>query len=223
MKAGIPVFVGYFSASLAFGLLAVSSGLLPWEAVLFSAVSCTGAGQFMSINLMSQHVPAAAAVFSVFLLNFRYLLMSMSLSIRIDFKRKMDRFVNAAWVTDEVFSVISTRSGKVPVSFVYGLQLVSAAGWIGGTAAGALGSSFLPHSVQEAAGIALYALFAALLVPEVKKNTANLLIAGLAALLNCLFSLGLHWPAGWSFVAAMLTAAAAGMLILPKENKEAIA
>jgi 4-azaleucine resistance transporter AzlC len=212
IQSGIPVFIGYFTASIAFGLLAVTAGLRVWEAVVFSMVSVTGAGQFMSVNMIMLGVSPVEAVFSVFLLNFRYMLMSMSLSLKIDFPRSIDRFLAAYWVTDENFSLISAQEGKVPISYVYGVELIAYAGWTGGTLVGALGGSVLPRSFQEAAGIALYALFVTLLVPEVRKSTHNLLIALLAGGLNTLFVIRFHWPAGWSFVAAMLTASFAGSL-----------
>ncbi len=220
VRSGIPVFIGYFSASIAFGLLAVSAGLSIREATLFSLVSTTGAGQFMSINLMILGVSPAEAVFSVFLLNFRYMLMSMSLSLKIDFPRRIDRFLAAYCITDENFSVISAQEGKVPISFVYGVQITAYAGWALGTLAGALGGSVLPRTFQEATGIALFALFTALLVPEVQKERKNLLVALTAGGLNCLFNLLLNWPAGWSFVAAMLITAAAASLILPPSSSE---
>ena len=223
VRSGIPVFIGYFSASIAFGLLAVSAGLSVWEATLFSLVSTTGAGQFMSINLMILGVSPVEAIFSVFLLNFRYMLMSASLSLKIDFPRKIDRFIAAYCITDENFSVISARNGQAPVRFVYGLQMTAYTGWAGGTLAGALGGSVLPHSFQEATGVALYALFAALLIPEVRKDSRNLLVALFAGGLNTLFALGLNWPMGWSFAAAMLIASLAGSLVLTEKNEEVTA
>ena len=220
LGSGIPVFIGYFTASIAFGLLAVTAGLKVWEAVVFSMVSITGAGQFMSVNMIMLGVSPVEAVFSVFLLNFRYMLMSMSLSLKISFPRGIDRFLAAFCITDENFSLISAREGRVPIAFVYGVQSIAYAGWIGGTLAGALGGSVLPRSFQEAAGIALYALFVTLLVPELKKNTRNLLIAALAGGLNTLFVIRFHWPAGWSFVGAMLLAASAGSLNTGNSSRE---
>lgn len=223
VQAGIPVFIGYFSASIAFGLLAVSAGLTVWEATLFSLVSTTGAGQFMSINLMMLGVAPLEAIFSVFLLNFRYMLMSTSLSLKIDFPRTVDRFIAAYCVTDENFSVISAQEGKVPISFVYGLQITAYAGWAGGTLTGALGGSVLPPSFQEATAVALYALFAALLVPEIRKEKRNFLVALFAGGLNTLFVMVLHWPTGWSFVAAMMITAVSGSIIMTEKKEEAYA
>ncbi|OQY34379.1 MAG: hypothetical protein B6241_05185 [Spirochaetaceae bacterium 4572_59] len=223
VQAGIPVFIGYFSASIAFGLLAVTAGLSVWEATLFSLVSTTGAGQFMSINLMMLGVSPVEAVFSVFLLNFRYMLMSTSLSLKIDFPHTIDKFITAYCVTDENFSVISAREGKVPVPFVYGLQITAYLGWAGGTLTGALGGSVLPPSFQEATGVALYALFAALLVPEIRKEKRNLLVALFAGGLNSLFVMGLHWPAGWSFVTAMMISAVSASMVITEKEEEAYA
>ncbi len=217
LRSGVPVFIGYFTASIAFGLLAVTAGLQVWEAVLFSMISTTGAGQFMSVNMIMLGVSPVEAVFSVALLNFRYFLMSMSLALKIDFPSGIHRYIAAYCITDENFSLISAREGKASIPFVYGVQLIAYIGWAGGTLAGALGGSILPDSFQEATGIALYALFVSLLIPEVKKNLPSLMIALMAGALNSLFALSLGWPMGWSFVAAMIMAAVAGSLV-PGEN-----
>lgn len=52
-KQGIPIFIGYFTTSIAFGLLALSAGLTPFQAIIFSMTNLTGAAQFMAINLMA--------------------------------------------------------------------------------------------------------------------------------------------------------------------------
>ena len=52
IKDGIPICLGYFSVSLAYGLTAVLSGLPAWAAVVISLTNLTSAGQFAGTNLM---------------------------------------------------------------------------------------------------------------------------------------------------------------------------
>jgi len=51
-KAGIPIFIGYVPAAIAFGILSKSCGITLLECFLFSAVVFAGASQFIALNLL---------------------------------------------------------------------------------------------------------------------------------------------------------------------------
>ena len=55
IRDGIPICLGYFSVSMAFGLTSVLSGLPIWAAVLISLTNLTSAGQFAGVNLLLVH------------------------------------------------------------------------------------------------------------------------------------------------------------------------
>lgn len=215
---GIPIFIGYFTTSIAFGLLAISAGLTPFQAVLFSMTNLTGAAQFMAINLVAAGALAGEIVTSVMLLNMRYIIMSASLLGKIGFKTRTDRFIIAFGVTDEVFSVASMKPGGAGRFFMFGLQGISWLGWASGTAAGVTLGAFLPRSLQDAMSGALFALFAALLVPEIKKGVKALIIALAAGGVNTLLYYKYSLSAGWSIVIAMLAVTAIATLIFDDEN-----
>jgi len=213
-RNALPIFIGYFTTSLAFGLLAVATGVSPLLAILFSATNLTGAAQFMAINLLGSGAALSEIFISVLLMNMRYFIMSMGISRKIEFGHVKDRFVLAFGITDEVFSVASLRPGPVSRSFMLGLEGFSWLGWALGTVAGVSIGSFLPKSLQEAMSGALFALFAALLVPEIKKGHLPLVLALSAGGLNtALFYLAMV-PAGWSIVISMLVVTALGAVIL---------
>ena len=46
LRDGIPICLGYFAVSFAFGILTVENGLTPVEATLISLFNLTSAGQF---------------------------------------------------------------------------------------------------------------------------------------------------------------------------------
>lgn len=210
IKSSIPIFLGYFTTSVAFGLLAVSSGLTPFETVVFSMSNLTGAAQFMAINLISAGAAAGEIIISVVLLNMRYFIMSASLARKLRLERITHKMLISFGVTDEIFSVASLRPGRVSGSFMFGLQSSSWLGWVSGTLAGVLAGSFLPAALQEAMSGALFALFAALLVPEIKKSFRPLILAATAAGLNTLLYYRFSIPAGWSIVISMISVTAIG-------------
>jgi 4-azaleucine resistance transporter AzlC len=216
-KQGIPIFIGYFTTSIAFGLLALSAGLTPFQAIIFSITNLTGAAQFMAINLVAAGALAGEIVISVILLNLRYVIMSASLAGKIGFRNIYDRFIIAFGITDEVFSVASMKPGGAGKYFMFGLQGISWIGWASGTAAGVTIGSFLSRSLQDAMSGALFALFAALLVPEIKKEIKALIIAFAAGGVNSLLYYRYNMSAGWSIVIAMLAITAAAAFIFKDE------
>ena len=209
-RNAFPIFIGYFATSLAFGLLAMATGLSPLMAVLFSALNLTGAAQFMAINLLGAGAAAGEILVSVGLMNLRYFIMSMALVPKLELRRPADRFLLAFGVTDEVFSVASLRPGTVSKAFMLGLQGFSWLGWASGTVAGVTIGAVLPTSLRDAMSGTLFALFAALLVPEIKKGHLPLMLALAAGGLNCLLYYAWRVPAGWSIVISMLAVTAVG-------------
>lgn len=221
-KNAFPIFIGYFTTSLAFGLLAVGVGLSPLLAILFSATNLTGAAQFMAINLLGAGAAAGEILVSVLLMNMRYFIMSMAISRKIQFRTLKDRFLLAFGITDEVFSVASLRPGTVSKAFMLGLEGFSWLGWASGTVAGVTIGAFLPKSLQDAMSGALFALFAALLVPEIKKGHLPLVLALAAGGLNSLLYYAWKVPAGWSIVISMLVVTALGAALFGEGPEESL-
>jgi branched chain amino acid efflux pump len=213
IRSGIPIFIGYFPAAVAFGLLSRNGGLRFFEAVLFSMTNFAGASQFLALNLAVSGAALYEVVVGVLLVNLRYLLMSASLRPRITAPLPV-RALTAFGNTDEVFSVASVRRGVITPRFMAGIESVAWVGWVSGTFTGYLFGAVLPPSVQLAVGGTLYALFAALLVPEVKRERKTLVVAAFAAAVNSALVFGAGLSIGWAFVAAMLAAALFGALYL---------
>jgi len=72
----------------------------------------------------------------------------------------------------------------------------------------------LPMAVQNSLGVGLYALFMAILVPEMKKDNGVLLLAALSGLVYLLIDRVAVFSSGWSLIAAIIAAAAMGVLVL---------
>lgn len=205
MRSAVPIFIGYFTTSTAFGILALASGLSPLDTVLFSMTNLTGAAQFMAINLMASSAIAGEIIISVALMNLRYFVMSASLARKLGLKKLHDKAIISFGITDEVFTVASLKAGEVSLSFMHGLQFTSWLGWVCGTLAGVTMGTFLSQSLQDAMSGSLFALFAALLVPEIKKGYRAAIIAISSGIINTLLYYICHISAGWSIVISMLS------------------
>ncbi len=213
--SAVPIFIGYFTASIAFGLLARGSGLSGIQSIVFSATNITGAAQFLAINLIASGAFSAEIIFSIFLVNLRYFLMSASLLVKVKYNNTAEKYLTAFAVTDEVFSVAMADRGNVSTRFMAGLQITSWSGWVAGTAAGFFAGAFLPAALSAAMQVALFALFTALLVPEIKKDKAIPFFTALsAAALNAFLYYVFKLSAGWSLVMAMVIISGAASLFM---------
>jgi 4-azaleucine resistance transporter AzlC len=213
IRAGMPVLIGYFPIALTFGLLA-SEHLSLAQAVSMSAWVYAGASQFMALELIGAHSLAVETVAATFLMNFRHFIMNASLSQRLQRHPSPLTPLIAFWVTDETFSVAMTGSGRIDHRFMLGLQLVAYASWVAGTGLGFSVGTLIPVLLEESLYIALYALFAALLVPHLKRSIPVLITAGLSAGMNTLLQRTSLLKPGWSLVVAILAASMLGALLM---------
>ncbi|SEP72394.1 Predicted branched-chain amino acid permease (azaleucine resistance) [Lachnospiraceae bacterium NE2001] len=188
LMAGIPIALGYLSVSFTFGIIAVQYGLTVWEATLISMTTVTSAGQFAGVKIMMVPGLWLDMLISQLTINVRYSFMSIALSQKLDKKFSgIWRWLLAFMVTDEIFAVGITEE-KLTRSFWLGLSTLPWIGWSLGTFLGAFLGNVLPASVMSALGLALYGMFVAIVVPEMKKEKAVIIAVIIAALLSTAFT-----------------------------------
>lgn len=216
---GFPIVVGYFPVAMAFGLLARATGVSLADAGLFSLVVFAGASQFMALDLLRAGIAAVDIVLATFLLNLRHLMMSAALAVRLKGVRRGILPLIAFGVTDESFSVAALKAGELTAPYLLALNGVAYAAWAAGTITGYLVGNILPAAVQSSLGVGLYALFTAILVPEIKKAAGALFVALFAGLLYLFLGRTGLLPAGWALITAIIAAAAAGLVFLKDRER----
>ncbi|MHB1167606.1 MAG: AzlC family ABC transporter permease, partial [Carboxydocellales bacterium] len=123
-------------------------------------------------------------------------------------------------VTDETFSVATLRrEQKFSPQFMFGLNVIAFSAWNIGTWIGVFLATGIPQSLKSSMGIALYAMFIALLIPSMRKFRPVLIISILAVIINSL----LHWnpfsqglSTGWGIVISTVVASFIGAFVFPK-------
>jgi 4-azaleucine resistance transporter AzlC len=219
VKAGVPVAVGYVPMAMAFGVLATHTGLSVLQAGAMSMFVYAGASQFAALGLLAGGASALAIILATLVLNFRHFLMSVALSRRIPLARgrgarsALAPFVLGFGITDETFVVACLDHALGPWFFL-GVAATAYLAWLSGTLIGAGFSSLIPAVVARGMGVALYAMFIAILVPGVKSSWLN----GMVAVAGALIAWGASHvlpglPPGWRIVIAILVASAIGALI----------
>lgn len=221
---GIPICLGYLSVAFAFGIFATEKGLSIIQALIVSMTNVTSAGQLAGVPIMVAGGTIAELMLSQFIINLRYALMSVSLSQKLGVSVRMkDRFIISFMMTDEVFGVASGNSKRVGRNYLFGLILTPFIGWSLGTLLGAGAGNILPVAVVSALGIAIYAMFVAIVIPEVKRCANTLMCVICAVVIGCILSFVPSFsfiPEGFRVIIAAGIASGIFAFLKPLEEKE---
>lgn len=224
IRDGLPICFGYLSVAFAFGIFAMAHGLNIYEAVLMSMTNVTSAGQLAAVPIIATGGTLIELAVSQLVINLRYALMSVSLSQKLGPSvRLIDRFAIAFVNTDEVFAVASSQEGTVGRNYLYGLILTPFLGWSAGTLLGAAAGEFLPQIVISALGVAIYAMFIAIVLPKAKRHRPTALCVLIAIALSCAFfyTPGLKdIPTGFTVILCAVAAAAVMAIAAPVGEEE---
>lgn len=218
-RLSVPVALGYFVISFAFGLYWTQGGLPPVASAVMSATNLSSSGQFAGLNVILEAGGVLELVLTTMLVNLRYVLMSFSLGQRLDPAiGTLRRLAIGYGITDEIFALAMTRR-VVRFRFFMGLTVLPVLGWTGGTLVGALVGDVLPPSVQSAAGILLYAMFIAIVLPPSRGSRAVQVVVATAAVAGVLLAVALPGLApGWRIIVAAVAASAVGATLFPVER-----
>ena len=223
LRDGLPIGLGYLPVSFTYGFMAVSGGLPVWVAVLISLTNLTSAGQFAGTSLIFQGAGYLEVALTVLVINLRYMLMSLSLTQKLDpVIGTLKRMSFAFGITDETFVVSSLRKGKLSYPYMMGVITMPIVGWNLGTLAGGTISGLLTPELAAAMGIGLYAMFIALIIPPARESFHVLFVILVAVGVNLVLR---YVPAfgfissGFRIILATVCGAAAGALKYPMEEE----
>lgn len=228
IRDGIPICLGYFSVSMAFGLTAVLSGMPLWAAVTISLSNLTSAGQFAGMNILVAQGTMIELAMTSLIINIRYFLMSLSVSQKVHKDMRMpQRLAIAFGITDEIFAVSVQRKTDLTGSYMAGLILTPILGWTGGTLFGAIAASFMPPILTNAMGIALYGMFIAIIIPPAREQKSVMFTVILAILISLGFAylpLLRNLSGGWAIIIITILVSGIAAWLFPidtvKEKEE---
>lgn len=217
-KDGLPIALGYFPVSFAFGIFCVNGGLSAWQALLISMTNLTSAGQLAGVTLMTAGASFVEVALSQLVINLRYALMSLSLSQKTDDSiRTKDRFLISFFITDEIFAVSSEKE-SIGRRYMYSLAILPYLGWSLGTLCGSLLGEVLPTALVSCLGIAIYGMFIAIIVPAAKKSLPVLGVVLSSVAVSCLIKytpLSSFISDGFSIIICAILTSAVFALICP--------
>ena len=186
---GIPISLGYLAVSFTFGIIAKQAGLTPFQSVLMSVTNFTSAGQFAGLTLISASAAFLEMAVTQLIINSRYILMSFTLSQKINRKTSLfHRMVMAFGISDEIFGVSMAVNGPLNPYYTYGLMSIALPGWALGTFLGVVSGDILPSRMISALSIALYGMLLAVIIPPAKGNKILSVLIVVSMMASLLFT-----------------------------------
>ena len=190
----LPILFGYFAVGFTVAVAAVANGHPVWSPVLLSLTHVSGTSQGAIANGVAFRdgpVPGLGELALLCLaLNLRYVLLALAVAQRLGQEVTLrKRLAIAMGITDEIVAMAVSRPLKLTFPYFMGLFASSYIGWNAGTLLGAYGTTLLPADSFKPLGIALYAMFIAIVTPEAKKSRATLLCVAVAAAVSVALNL----------------------------------
>lgn len=224
LRDGIPICLGYLSVSFTYGMNSTVGGLPIWAAILISMTNLTSAGQVAGTSLILAGGSYLEIAITTFVINIRYMLMSLSLSQKVDAKMSIPKRLGVSFgITDEIFAVAIQQKGNVTAAYLAGLIITPYFGWAIGTTLGAVATGLLPAILRSALGIAIYGMFIAIIIPPARQSRSVLVTILLAVLLSCIF----RWTpvlsrlsSGWVIIICAVAASAFAAWKFPVKDEE---
>lgn len=209
IRAGLPIVLGIIPVGLAFAIIARQNGFSAIETIMMSATVFAGASQMVSVNMYSQGSDLLAMILATFVINLRHLIMSTCIMHKMKTDNVIMKILLSFGITDESFAIFTNLdSDKATAGFFMGLISVTYSTWVFSTILGTITAQLLPLIIANSLGIALYAMFIALLVPSVKNNFQLMLLVVFTAILNLIL---VNIIGGsWSMVLSTLISSAIG-------------
>jgi len=170
-KITIPVLFGYLAIGIPFGLMLVNAGYPWWLAPIMSILMYAGAGQYMAVSLFATGANLSITAITMLLLNIRHIVYGLSLITPFKETGKWKPYLIFA-LTDETYALMTSCAvpkGATPGTFYGTIALLDHFYWILGSLIGAVAGTLIPFSF-EGIDFALTALFAVLLIDQIKKS-----------------------------------------------------
>ncbi len=226
LKMSVPVIIGFIPIAIAFAIMAADAGLSATESIAMSVMVFAGASQMMAVGMIADGAGYLAIVIATFIMNFRHFIMSTCVFEKMNRSEKKTslpmKLLCGFGLTDESFAIFTTTDqSKCNKWYFLGIFLGTYSSWVVGTVIGTILGAVLPTIVSDSLGIALYAMFIALIVPKIKGNLRLLAVVIITALINC--ALRTFMDSNWALIASTLIGAGIGVFIVEDEEGEEVA
>ncbi|POH19011.1 AzlC family ABC transporter permease [Fructilactobacillus sanfranciscensis] len=194
IKDTIPTLSGYIGVGLAFGIVAKSAGLNLLIIVLMSAITYSGAAQFVIVSMLVSGSTFLSILVAVFLLSARMLLMGMTVAPYLKKESMKRNIILGSLLTDETFALTMNKLNytKRIVNFEWlnTANILAYLTWIIASGIGGSLGSLIPNPNKFGLDFAFVAMFIGLLYLQI---LADRTIAFKLQVIMVLVTLGLTY------------------------------
>ncbi len=216
---GLTIGLGYLPVAVAFGITAKPL-LTAFETFLMSFMVYGGASQFLALQMLSASSSAAAIIIAIFVLNSRHFVMSFKINYDLKDESLLKKLLISSYVTDESFALSANVEDERKNFINYFIIFITAyIFWVVFSVVGYMAGEIMSEEWVTASGIALYALFIALLVPAIRTHYKYLIVAVLGMILHFIFIEINFIPSGLAIILAMVLAAMFGLVLENRSDR----
>jgi 4-azaleucine resistance transporter AzlC len=217
LRYSFPVFLGYVTIGIAFGLLVTDAGYPWWFAPVMSVTMFAGAAQFIAVGLFAAGTSLWEAALIQLVVNARHIAYGLSMMARLKGAGSVKYYIIFG-MTDETFALLSSlpnsENNQEQIEFMFLVTLLDQAYWVLGGLIGAVAGSIIPFNTDGIA-YALTSLFIVLMIEQIiRVKKAGIFIVSASLAILC--ALLLHPRV--SLLAAMALSLAAGAVIKKREG-----
>ncbi|CAC5810146.1 AzlC [Staphylococcus aureus] len=215
----IPTLLGYAGVGISFGIVASSQNFSILEIILLCLVIYAGAAQFIMCALFIAGTPISAIVLTVFIVNSRMFLLSMSLAPNFKTYGFWNRVGLGSLVTDETFGVAITpylKGEAINDRWMHGLNITAYLFWVIPCVAGALFGEYISNPQALGLDFAITAMFIFLAIAQfesITKSRLRIYIVLIIAVIVMMLSLSMFMPSYLAILIAATISAALGVMM----------
>ncbi|WP_022791044.1 AzlC family ABC transporter permease [Weissella halotolerans] len=163
LRETLPTVFGYIGIGIAFGVLGHAAGLSLGLVVLMSLITYAGSAQFVAVSMLAGGSSILSIILAVFLINSRFILMSMSVAQYFKKESTMKNIVLASLLTDESYALamnkVNYTQGQLSFEWLNTVNLISYGIWAGASGLGAWLGTTIRHPEALGLDFALVAMF----------------------------------------------------------------
>jgi len=221
----VPLVLGAVPFGLAYGIVAVQSGLTVIETLAMSLIVFAGASQFMAVVMIQAGAGIPLIVASTLLVNLRHLMMGLSISPYLSETTPRWQRVLAFAMTDESYLTSITHyrepdNGQPNPYFMLGAGGSMYVTWAAASLVGALVGNAISNPLQWGLDFAMPATFLTMLLPQIvsRRLAAVVMVSGVVATATYVLV-----PGKWYIIVAVIAATVTGVVLETLAEKKVAA
>ncbi len=182
VRDSFPIVIGYFPIALTFGLSSIEAGFSSNFSLFISMIMFAGASQFAFLGMIEEGATLPFTVLICLALNIRHIIYGPTLSVKLKEKKLLPLL--SFGLTDEVFGLafanIESHPKEVQSMWLLGIEVGAYLSWTIATYIGACSheivDNYFPSIFKESLSFSLPALFLAILIPMIDRETAWIIL-----------------------------------------------